>query len=224
MPELAIEHDADAKCNITKGALLAQLGEVAFEHLEKICLFFSTVNATDEVKVGELLQTTHLPRMVVHARDTSHSLALVLKKALVGDAEIALVDELLVTGKDPPSLAKFISTSDRFAETIKQKQRDDAVAVLSHLGWAPQRFSSRALPYGRLALRLSQALETVSHEAEKGSSKRRAWAHRLLCELSGKNTLRLLLGAMLADLSHEHCNFVHAADVSDRSRIMIQLL
>ena len=125
-------------------------------------LVFSADNAADEVKGGDLLRGMHMPRMVIHTRGTSHSAALVLKRALVGDDEIAFVDDLLATGTDPPSLARLMSTSERFAETMKEHQRDDAVAVLPHFGWAPHKFSSRALPYGRLALRLSQALVAVS--------------------------------------------------------------
>ena len=76
--------------------------------------------------------------------------------------------------------------------------------VLEHMGFAPQRFSSRAKPFGRMAMRLREVFSIVAEEAESGDPKRRPWARNLLMELGGRHSNRLLLCGLLADLFHEH--------------------
>ena len=140
---------------------------------------------------------------------------LVGKNSIAGDAEVQLVDLLFVTRKKPPSLAKFVSTSLRFAARFKEAERDDAVQVLEHFGWAPQRFSSRAKPYGRLALRLKQIFTVLAEEAEGEDSERRMWAMNLITELTGANSLRLVLAGLLADFSAEHLAWVRLLDTEE---------
>ena len=65
------------------------------------------------------------------------------------DSEITTTDRLLVTGKDPPSLAKFLSTSLVFRNTVGVQQLDDEIAFVNNFGWDPQRFNSRARPLAR---------------------------------------------------------------------------
>eukprot|EP00974_Lingulodinium_polyedra_P033471 3218325-Lingulodinium_polyedra.AAC.1 len=50
--------------------------------------------------------------LVGHAWDESHSSGRLLASAMKHDAEIEAVDRLLVTGKQPYSLAIFVSTSE----------------------------------------------------------------------------------------------------------------
>ena len=51
------------------------------------------------------------------------------------DPEIGAVDKLLVTGKKPYSLAKFLSTSDVFREKFGDAQQAEGVAFLKNFGW-----------------------------------------------------------------------------------------
>ena len=65
------------------------------------------------------------------------------------DKEVVEVDRLLVTGKQPYSLAKFVSTSEVFRKKVGDAQVTEGVAFVQNFGWAPQRFQSRARPYAR---------------------------------------------------------------------------
>ena len=113
------------------------------------------------------------PRMAFHARDESHSAGRLLLHALRHDAEIKLVDELLVTGKKPYSLAKFLSTSDVFRKKVGDAQAEQDVAFVRNFGWAPQRFQSRARPYARAARRWGAIWSAVAEEASSTNRKRR---------------------------------------------------
>ena len=141
--------------------------------------------------------------MAFHAWDESHSAGRLLQHALRHDAEIKLVDELLVTGKNPYSLAKFLSTSDVFRKRVGDAQAEHDVAFVRNFGWAPQRFQSRARPYGRAARRSGPIWSAVAEEASSTNRERRDLAQRYLVELGSANSPRLLLGGMLADLAAE---------------------
>ena len=96
--------------------------------------------------------------------------------------EVATVEQLLLSGKKPPSLSKFMSTSLRFRQRFKEEQQAECLQVLEHMGWAPQRFTSQALslwgPWlglppqstpGRISLRLAPTwffFTVVAEEAE----------------------------------------------------------
>ena len=54
------------------------------------------------------------PGLTFHAWDESHSAQRMCSNAMVDDDEITTTDKLLVTGKKPYSLAKFLSTSMAF--------------------------------------------------------------------------------------------------------------
>ena len=58
-----------------------------------------------------LAASAFLPGLVFHAWDEAHSAQRLLLNAIVGDDEIKATEELLVTGKHPYSLAKFLTTS-----------------------------------------------------------------------------------------------------------------
>ena len=89
-------------------------------------------------------------------------------------------------------------------------------------GWAPQRFQSRARPYARESRRWHTIWSAVAAEADGKDPKRRELAVHLLSSLSGPNSMRLLLGGMLADLSAEHYSWVATGDEAnpDASTVM----
>ena len=152
------------------------------------------------------------PGLVFHAWDEAHSAQRLCANALTGDDEISITDQLLVTGKRPYSLAKFLSTSMVFRKTVGDQQRADQIAFVKHVGWAPQRFNSRARPYARESRRWEIMFDAVSTEARGENKDRRILARRYLAELGGANSSRLLLGGLLADLSAEHYTWVATGD------------
>ena len=84
------------------------------------------------------------PGLKFHAWDESHSAQRMCSNAMVDDDEITMTDRLLVTGKRPYSLAKFLSTSMVFRKKVGDAQLADEVSFVRNVGWAPQRFNSRA--------------------------------------------------------------------------------
>ena len=80
--------------------------------------------------------------------DDAHARNRWIQNSVAGaDAEVALIDSLLVTRKHPRSLAKFLSTSDVFSKRCADAQEATAgIALVKSFGWAPQRFSSRDQP------------------------------------------------------------------------------
>ena len=84
--------------------------------------------------------------------------------------------------------------------------------MLKNFGWAPQRFTSRKRPFGRISIRLRATLKAVGDEARGSDPTRTANARYLLKSLGGQRSYRLLLGGMLADLSHEHYIWVAGGD------------
>ena len=115
-----------------------------------------------------------------------------------------MTDQLLVTGKKPYSLAKFLSTSLVFRKTVGDAQVNDEIAFVRNFGWAPQRFNMRAKPYAREARRWNVIFAAVATKAAGGNKERRILAMIFMEELGGEHSSRLLLGGMLADLSAEH--------------------
>ena len=127
-----------------------------------------------------------------------------------------MVDKLLVSSKQTPSLARFLTQSTRLSAKFGEKQAQDHVQALTHLGWRPQRADSKKKLYGRFAMRLSQCFETLAEEAEDASQgERRTAAIHLTQNLSGCNTHRLSLAGMLADLAHEHSKWCRGYDKDD---------
>ena len=129
-----------------------------------------------------------------------------------GDSEIMLTDQLLVTGKQPYSLAKFLSTSMIFRKTVGDAQLADEIAFVKNSGWAPQRFISRARPYARESRRWKIIFDSVEKEGAGTDAKRRILARMYLGELGGENSSRLLLGGLLADLAVEHYTWTASGD------------
>ena len=82
-----------------------------------------------------LAATAVYPGIKFHAWDESHSGVRLVVNALKDDPEIELVDKILVTGKKPYSLAKFLSTS----EVFRQKFGSARSSVTSSVGDAQAR-------------------------------------------------------------------------------------
>ena len=68
------------------------------------------------------------PGLKFYAWDESHSAQRMCSNAMVGDEEITKTDKLLVTGKRPYSLAKFLSTSMAFRKKMGDAQLADEVS------------------------------------------------------------------------------------------------
>ena len=178
--------------------------------------------------------TEHFPPMVFRVWEESHSAVKVLAHAVTEDPEVRLIDALLVSGKDPPSLAKFLSTSEVYRRRCADAQLSagDGVSLCEHFGWAPQRFASRARPLAREARRWDAIWDSLATEAGSASRSRREIARYHLQELGGANAPRMLLGGMLTDISVEHYLFVAGGDqndpdpstVTDRANLFLQRL
>ena len=139
--------------------------------------------------VGDVA-TEHFPSMVFRVWEESHSAVKVLAHAVTEDPEVRLVDSLLVSGKDPPSLAKFLSTSEVYRRRCADAQlsADNGVSLCENFGWAPQRFASRARPLAREARRWDAIWDSLAMEAGSASkSQRREIARYYLQELGGTN-------------------------------------
>ena len=141
-----------------------------------------------------LAATATFPRLAFHAWDEAHSAQALLTNSTKEDAEIVTADRLLVTGKKPPSLAKFLSTSMVFRHNVGQQQQEDAIAFVKHFGWAPQRFSSRARPLARESTRWDIVFKALGEESQGPGQTRRIIARGLLEDLGGQNSSRLFLG------------------------------
>ena len=214
--ELLADQTSNAKRLLVREAVAKNcLTEEAFHHAQKVLRFFATDAAPDETHAGLEVFQTDFPNLVFQSTDPSHGAMVALKAALKADKECAAVDRLMVSGKQPASLSKLLRTSPKLQSVMKDAELSDCLQILSHFGFAPQRFDSRKIPLGRIAIRVKQAFTVLAHEAENGEKERRAAAAHILHELSGKNTWRLVLGAMIADLCHEHSKFVHTGDLQD---------
>ena len=90
-----------------------------------------------DLDVGHALKGGCFSGLVCHAWDESHSAGRLLANALKHDTEVVEVDRLLVTGKQPYSLAKFISTSDVFRKKVGDAQVTEGVAFVRNFGGTP---------------------------------------------------------------------------------------
>ena len=77
------------------------------------------------------------PGLKFHAWDESHSAQKMCSNAMVDDDEIRITDQLLVTGKRPYSLAKFLSTSMVFRKKMSDTQLADEVSFVKMFGCPP---------------------------------------------------------------------------------------
>lgn len=221
--EMHLEGKASMVEDAVRSATLGTEGEVdtkLHQHILRGTRVWTSDGA--DLDVGHALAKGGFSSLVFHAWDESHSAGRLLASALKHDKEVVEVDRLLVTGKQPYSLAKFVSTSDVFRKKIGDAQVAGSVAFVQNFGWAPQRFQSRARPYARESRRWHAIWSAVAAEADGKDATRRGKAVHLLSSLSGPNSMRLLLGGMLADLSAEHYSWVATGDTAnpDASTVM----
>ena len=92
-----------------------------------------------------------------------------------------------------------------------EEQAGGVFVVLSHLGWSPQRMTSRARSYTRQALKHVGALSALAREAEEGPMNDDALFN--IRQLASYK--RLMIAGMLGDLALEHQLCVHRADTRD---------
>jgi hypothetical protein len=193
-------------------ACLAESGEVdtkLHQHVREQSRVWVSDGADLDVP---LAASAFFPDLTFHAWCESHSANRLCANAMKDDTEITITDQLLVTGKKPYSLAKFLSTSTVFRKIVGDAQLDDEVSFVKNFGWAPQRFNSRARPYARECRRWKVIFDAVATEACGPNPGRRILATMYLVELGGENSSRLVLGGLLADLSAEHYTWVAGAD------------
>ena len=170
-----------------------------------------------------LAATETFPKLAFHAWDEAHSAQKLLANSMKGDSEILITDELLVTGKTPQSLAKFLTLSTVFRNTVgEQQQVEDQIAFVKNFGWAPQRFNSRARPLARESRRWKVIFDALGVESQGTNPDRRILARSLLEGLGGENSSRLLLGGLLADLCAEHYSWVATGDKSNPDAASVQ--
>ena len=198
--EMNLEGKASMVEDAVRSATLGTDGEVDTE-LHQHILRGTRVWTSDgaDLDVGHALaEDGRFSSLVCHAWDESHSAGRLLASALKHDQEVLEVDRLLVTGKTPYSLAKFVSTSDVFRKKFTDAQVAASVAFVRNFGWAPQRFQSRARPYARETRRWHAIWSAVAAEADGKDAKRRALALHLL-----SNSMRLFFcGACLQTCRH----------------------
>ena len=77
------------------------------------------------------------PGLRFHAWDESHSAQRMCSNAMVDDEEITITDKLLVTGKKPYSLAKFLSTFMAFRQKMGDTPLTDEVSFVGNGGFPP---------------------------------------------------------------------------------------
>ncbi len=174
-------------------------------------LFFTSDNANDEASAMSFLQV-ELKNLVFEVNDTTHSLQLAIRNAVAGDPEVDIVQKVLLTNKRPvPSVSNLLRHSPRFRSVFSKQQQEDSLAVLQHLGWAPQRMTSRSRPYARVCMRVKSLLAALAHEATHGPEKDTAMA--VLREIAPYK--RIMLAGLMADLTFEHHKAVRETDTSD---------
>lgn len=221
LTELGADHGADALLHSFESVLSKHADDE--EHLRSLAekvRFLITDGARDELSAGRKFMAQY-PSTKFHLVDECHTAMLALKKVLAADPEIELVERLLVSGKKPYSVAKWLSTSGIASSYFKDEERADAVAVLENLSWAMQRFDSRKRPLSRICLRLKQVFGCLASLAES-KQKHASECKKLLESLSGPHTNRLVLAAMLADVAWEHSAWVHSGDYNDPCPVALE--
>jgi len=162
-------------------------------------------------KVGDGA-TEAFPNMKYRVWEESHSATKLLQHSLTGSEPLDFLDKLLVSQKEPPSLAKFLQTSDVFSHRFGQASLKAAVAWCLNFCWALQRFASRARPLGREARRWDPIIDALAAEAGSANAKRKGAARHLLKELGNEHSDRILVAGMYADAAVEHYVWVAGGD------------
>ena len=210
--ELGSDRSAVATSQATVSVIRrAARDDDSFQAVQHKALFFTADNAADETLAGQLM-LRDLPRLTFNMPDSTHSIMLAIKNGCRGDPEVDAVQAIFLTNKKPhPSICNILKHSRRFRSAFSEEQRGDVFTVLSHLGWAPQRMSSRARSMSRAVLKIDPLLTALAREAE-GGSKKEAALHNLRMKAPYR---RLVIAGLLADLTVEHHKCVRETDVED---------
>ena len=216
MREFPHSMDVDGKVSMLEASVRRACAEVNGEVDTKLHQHVRTqtrVWGSDgaDLKVA-MAASAFLPGLVFHAWDESHSAQRLGVNSMADGDEITITERLLVTSKRPYSLAKFLSTSSVFRKKVGDAQLADNVAFVENLGWAPQRFKSRARPLARESHRWKSIFDAVATEAAGPDPGRRTLARMYIGGLGGENSARLVLGDLLADLKAEHYAWVASGD------------
>ena len=137
-----------------------------------------------------LAATATFPRLAFRAWDESHSAQALLRNSRKEDAEIMITEGLLVTRKKPPSLAKFLSTSTVFRNTVGLQQQEHDIAFVKNFGWAPQRFSSRARPLSHGKVNVGTLSSRRSEKNPRGATEIGAFSPEASWKISGARIVR----------------------------------
>ena len=189
----------------------ATLTPECYEETKKKIRSMAADNAADENVVKDEL-AKEFENLNFLDPDTTHSFQLGIKNGAKGDPEVDLVQGICCTNKKPyPSIANMLRCSNRFRKRFIEKQRDSIMNVLSHLGWAPQRHSSRSRTYTRESLLIGQLLEALAHEAEDGRYKEAAAYN--ITQIAPYP--RMMIAGMMGDLTCEHHAALRPTDAKD---------
>ena len=161
--KLSSDHSATAKAQLLRVAISKNCrNEEDFQHAQSILRFFASDAAPDEVQAGQQSFQKDFPGMKFQSADPAHGSMIAIKAAFLADEEVQTVDRLLVSGKNPASLSKLLRTSTKLQDLLQESQQAECLQILSHFGFAPQRFDSKKVPLGRICVGLRQAFTVLA--------------------------------------------------------------
>lgn len=180
-----------------------------FEMVAKKARFFTADNAADETIAHKCLREALDDSLEFDIPDLAHSVMLAIKNGCQGDPEVDLVRSVFLTNKRPtPSISRCLQNSSRFRSQFTEQQRDGIETTVSHLGFAPQRFSSQSRSWGRGSRKIQDLMSCLAREVDRGGQYKKACLHNL-------RTIapfgRMMLAGLLGDLTAEHSRLVHMA-------------
>lgn len=193
--------------------------EEAFEKSKNMWRCSISDSAPSELNVPELLRQKGFSNLMFDAGDVTHSFQTALKVAVAGDPVVVKMRSALITGKKPKaSLSNLLKYSATFRERFEERQKEEHLALLSHLGWGPTRMSSQSKPWRRTAQRLLSLYDALADEAESNSATA-ADAERIINDTAG--FCELMVAGMMADLTHEHALAKGETDVDNLDVVVI---
>ncbi len=150
MQEFPQRMDCDGKVTMLEAcvrrACLSASGEVdtkLHQHVRDQTRVWCSDGADLQVPMAA---SASFPGLVFHAWDEAHSAQRLCANAMTDGDEISITDQLLVTGKKPYSLAKFLTTSMVFRKTVGDQQLVDQIAsVKNRVGAAAFQQSGEAV-------------------------------------------------------------------------------
>ena len=184
------------------------------KHFQDVCpkvMYFTPDNAADEIVCGTALQSA-FKNLRYYVPDSTHSIQLAIKNGCKGEPLVEKAQQVLLTNKRPnPSAANLLRNSKRFRSKYSQGDAEEVLSTCQHLGYAPQRMSSRARPFGRIARGVRRLFGALADEADSGPEK-----HAASTVLrAAANYPMLMVAGLLGDLCHEHHKLVRETDEAD---------